>query len=396
MRNASLRKTILTMRNKLRFRVIALAVALLALFAVAANGQENRTFNNLGLTDEQYMAVADSIHKVIISFDTHIDTPSCLVYPDNGWTVTKGQVSFDLMEKGGLDGAFFAIYLDQGDWHRQSALDSAFNYCRNTLLAWRDYVYSGGYTKVAGFATTPDECRALKKEGKRIIVSCIENGYPVRTLEDLDEFYQLGVRYITLSHNSANQICDGSRNPETAVWHGVSPFGYKVIERMQQLGIMVDVSHISSEALSDVLRVTKAPVIASHSSCRVFRPNQLRNLTDDEIKAIAAVGGVVQVATGRFFLTDKLPKEKVDVKLLADHIEHVVEVAGVDYVGLGTDFDGGGGVVGMNNAGEMKNLTVELLKRGWGVEDLRKFWGGNLLRVWQECIDRAGRLSKKE
>lgn len=384
------------MKKRLSFRVIAVAVALLALFAGAANAQDNKTFNNLGLTDEQYMAVADSIHKVIISFDTHVDTPTYLVYPGGNYTVTKGQVTFDLMEKGGLDGAFFAVYLDQEDWHRQSALDSAYNYCRYTLLAWRRYVYEGGYTKVAGFATTPDECRALKAQGKRIIVSCIENAYPIRTLEDLDEFYNLGVRYITLSHNSANQICDGSRYPKTAVWHGVSPFGYKVIERMQQLGMMVDVSHISSEALADVLRVTKAPVIASHSSCRVFRESQLRNLTDDEIKAIAAVGGVVQVATGRFFLTDKLPKEKVDVKLLADHIDHVREVAGVDYVGLGTDFDGGGGVVGMNNAGEMKNLTVELLKRGWGVEDLRKFWGGNLLRVWQECIDKAASLRKNE
>ena len=384
------------MKNILKNGVVAVAVTLALLLPRGAAAQENKTFNNLGLTDQQYMAVADSIHKVIISFDTHVDTPSYLVHPEGNWTVTKGQVTFDLMKKGGLDGAFFAIYLDQEDWHRQSALDSAYNYCRNTLLDWRWYVYSKGYTDVAGFATTPEECRALKAQGKRIIVSCIENAYPIRTLEDLDEFYQLGVRYITLSHNTANQICDGSRYPKTAVWHGVSPFGFKVIERMQQLGIMVDVSHISSEALADVLRVTKAPVIASHSSCRVFRPNQLRNLTDDEIKAIAAVGGVIQVATGRFFLTDQLPKDKVDVKLLADHIDHVREVAGVDYVGLGTDFDGGGGVVGMNNAGEMKNLTVELLKRGWGVEDLRKFWGGNLLRVWQECIDKAAELSKKQ
>ncbi|MBR4438436.1 MAG: membrane dipeptidase, partial [Bacteroidales bacterium] len=118
---------------------------------------------------------------------------------------------------------------------------------------------------------------------------------------------------------------------------------------------------------------------------KALKPSQLRDLTDDEIRAIAAVDGVIQVGTGRFFLSDDLPSHKVGVKILANHIDHIKNIVGARYVGLGTDFDGGGGVVGLDNASQMKNLTIELLKRGWTVEELRGFWGGNLLRVWERC-----------
>ena len=340
--------------------------------------------NARNLTDEQYMALADSIHKVVISFDTHVDTPSYTLHPDGHFTVAKGQVSFSLMEKGGLDGAFFAVFLDQGPWQNQQSLDSAYNWCKDELLAWKDYVNKNN-SDVAEIAYSVADVRRIKKEGKRIVVLCIENGYPVRTLSDLDEFQKIGVRYITLSHNTPNQICDGSRYPGKAFWHGLSPFGRQVVERMQQIGIMVDVSHVSTESLMDVLKVVKAPVIASHSACKALKPSQTRDLTDDEIRAIAAVDGVIQVGTGRFFLSDDLPSHKVGVKILANHIDHIKNIVGARYVGLGTDFDGGGGVVGLDNASQMKNLTVELLKRGWTVEELRGFWGGNLLRVWEKC-----------
>ena len=345
------------------------------------------------MTDEQYMALADSIHKVAISFDTHVDTPTYTLHPEGRYTVAKGQVSFELMRQGGQDGAFFAIYLDQGPWQNKKSLDSAYNWCHNELQSWKDYV-NNSHSDEAGIAYSTDDVYRLKKEGKRIVVLCIENGYPVRTLEDLDEFYKMGVKYITLSHNTPNQICDGSRYPNTYYWypstgHGLSPFGYQVVERMQQLGIMVDVSHISSESLVDVLKVIKAPVLASHSSCKALKPSQTRNLTDDEIRAIAAVDGVIQVGTGRFFLSDDLPYYKVGVAVLANHIDHIKNLVGYRHVGLGTDFDGGGGVIGLDNSSQMKNLTVELLKRGWTPEELIAFWGGNLLRVWKACEDYA-------
>ena len=349
-------------------------------------------------TDAQYMALADSIHKVAISFDTHVDTPTYTLHPEGRYTVAKGQVSFELMRQGGQDGAFFAIYLDQGPWQNKKSLDSAYNWCHNELQSWKDYVINH-HSQEAGIAYSTDDVYRLKKEGKRIVVLCIENGYPVRTLEDLDEFAKMGVKYITLSHNTPNQICDGSRYINSYYWypttgHGLSPFGAQVVERMQQLGIMVDVSHISSESLVDVLKIVKAPVLASHSGCKALKPSQTRNLTDDEIRAIAAVDGVIQVGTGRFFLSDDLPYYKVGVAVLANHIDHIKNLVGYRHVGLGTDFDGGGGVIGLDNSSQMKNLTVELLKRGWTPEELIAFWGGNLLRVWKACEDYASQFKK--
>jgi len=141
-----------------------------------------------------------------------------------------------------------------------------------------------------------------------------------------------------------------------------------------------------------VLKVTKAPVLASHSSCKALKPSQTRNLTDDEIRAIAAVDGVIQVGTGRFFLSDDLPYYKVGIAVLANHIDHIKNLVGYRHVGLGTDFDGGGGIVGLDNSSQMKNLTVELLKRGWTAEELIAFWGGNLLRVWKACEDYAAKF----
>ena len=370
-----------------------LAVALLIACSLDAQSGEHcgkcKKSGALNLTDTEYMALADSIHKVAISFDTHVDTPTYMMHPDGHYTVAKGQVSFEQMRRGGQDGAFFAIYLDQGPWQNQKSLDSAYNWCHSELQLWKDYV-TNYCSSEAGIAYSTGDVYRLKKEGKRIVVLCIENGYPVRTLEDVDEFASMGVKYITLSHNTPNQICDGSRYVKSYYWypstgHGLSQFGEKVVERMQQKGIMVDVSHISSEALADVLRVAKAPVFASHSACRALKPSQTRNLTDDEIRAIAAVDGVIQVGTGRFFLSDDLPYYKVGVAVLANHIDHIKNLVGYRHVGLGTDFDGGGGVVGLDNSAQMKNLTVELLKRGWTADELIAFWGGNLLRVWKAC-----------
>ncbi|MCI1720111.1 MAG: dipeptidase [Bacteroidales bacterium] len=349
--------------------------------------------NAYNLSDAQYYVLADSVHNYVVSFDTHNDTATYMMHPNGEYTVPKGQVSFALMKKGGLDAAFFAVYLEQGPWKNKKSLDSAYHYCKSELLSWKKYVTTKK-SDVAGMAYTPQDVLKLKAQGKRAVILAIENGYPLGDdVNRVDEFFKIGVRYITLSHNAANQVCDGSREWKTACWHGVSPFGYKVIERMEKLGMIVDISHVSSEALKDVLKVAKAPVIASHSACRALKPSQRRDLTDEEIKMIAANGGVVQIGTGRFFLSDDLPAHKVGVAVLANHIDHVKNLVGPQYVGLGTDFDGGGGVVGMDNAGQMKNLTVELLKRGWTTDELQMFWGGNLMRVWNKCIEVSSKLN---
>lgn len=376
--------------KNMKFRFL-LIVALFCT-ATVANAQTDKEKNAYNLTDEQYMAMADSIHRVAISFDTHVDTPTYVLDPDGDFTVAKGQVTFDMMKQGGLDGAMFAVYVDQGPWKNQKSLDSAYNYCRDLLIRWKEYVEA--HSDIIGVAYTTDDCIRLKKEGKLISVLCIENGYPIRSLEDVDEFYRLGVRYVTLSHNSANQICDGSRLPKTAVWHGVSPFGYDVVKRMQELGMMVDLSHVSSEAMRDLFAVTKAPLINSHTGCQALKPGFNRNVSDEEIVKTAATGGVIQVSTGKFFLTNDMPYFKVGVKLLANHIDHVKNLVGAQYVGLGSDFDGGGGVVGFDNEAQLKNVTVELLKRGWTADEVKGFLGENFLRAWKQCEDYAKKFQK--
>lgn len=377
------------MTKKILLAAVVLACA--ALQSVYAQ-TDRRNPNAYNLTDEQYMALADSIHRVAVSLDTHVDTPTYVLDPDGDFTVAKGQVTFELMKKGGLDGACFAVYLDQGPWKEKDRLDSAYNYCRDLLIRWNEYV--DRHSDIIGIAYTPEDCIRLKKEGKLISILCIENGYPIRSVEDVDEFYRLGVRYVTLSHNSANQICDGSRRPNTAVWHGVSPFGYKVVERMQQLGIMVDLSHVSSEAMRDLFKVTKAPLVNTHTGCQALKPGFNRNVSDEEIIATAATGGVVQISSGKFFLTNDLPYFKVGVKLMANHIDHVKNLVGAEYVGFGSDFDGGGGVVGYDNEGQLKNVTVELLKRGWTAKEVEGFLGGNFLRAWKACEDYARNFQK--
>ena len=201
-------------------------------------------------------------------------------------------------------------------------------------------------------------------------------------MEKIDEFYRRGVRCITLSHNSANSICDASMDKEAERYGGLSDFGYKVIERMNELGMVIDVSHASSSTLKDVLKYSKAPIAATHSGAWEVK-NHKRNLTDDEMRAIAAKGGVIQCATGRFFLS-VLPKKDVTIKHLVDHIDHMMKVVGPDHIGLGTDFDGGGGVVGLEDCSKMKSVTVEMLRRGYTPEQLGKFWGGNFIRVWEQ------------
>lgn len=334
------------------------------------------------LTEEEYIAVADSIHKRYITLDSHNDTALYLNHPDGKYSVAKGQVTFSKMKEGGLDAGFFAIYLGQKALDKKS-LDSAYNYCSTELALFTEYVKN--HSDEAEIAYKPSDFAKIKAKGKSIVVLAIENGYPIGTdIDKLDEFYGRGVRYLTLSHNYANNICDASMDKNPEMYGGLSDFGYKVIERMNRLGMIVDVSHASSSTLKDVLECSKAPIVATHSGAWEIK-NHKRNLTDDELRAIAAKGGVIQCATGRFFLST-LPKKEVTIKHLVDHIDHMKKVVGPDHIGLGTDFDGGGGVIGLEDCTKVKAVTVEMLKRGYTPEELGKFWGGNFLRAWEEII----------
>ena len=332
------------------------------------------------LTQQECVAVADSVHKRYVTLDSHNDTALYLNNPDGTFSVAKGQVTFDKMKQGGLDAGFFAIYIGQKGLDKR-LLDSAYALCSKELDMFKEYVKN--HSDEAEIAYNPEDLAAIKAKGKSVVVLAIENGYPIGTdLDKLDEFYNKGVRCLTLSHNGANCICDASMSKEPEKYNGLSDFGYKVIERMNKLGMIVDVSHASSSTLQDVLKCSKAPIVATHSGAWEVK-NHKRNLTDDELRAIAAKGGVIQCATGRFFLST-LPKKDVTIKHLVDHIDHMKKVVGPDHIGLGTDFDGGGGVVGLEDCSKMKDITVEMLKRGYTPAELGKFWGGNFLRVWKE------------
>ena len=324
--------------------------------------------------EKRLLEEAERIHKKYLTIDTHNDTALHINNPDGNYRVAKGQVSFPMMQEGGLDAALFAIFIGQRERDPESLI-RARDYVRDNLAQFRRYVedYPG-----VGIAYCSGDLERNKKEGITSVVLAIENGYAIgKDLENLQMFRDMGVRAITLCHNLNNDICDASmdQKPEH---NGLSAFGKEVIKEMNRLGIIIDVSHASTETVFDVLKESKYPIMASHSGVWAIK-NHNRNLKDKEIKAIAAAGGLIQVATGRFFLAD-LPRDSVFVSHIADHIDYVKNLVGIDHVGLGTDFDGGGGVVGMENASKMKNLTIELLRRGYTEEELAKFWGGNFLR----------------
>lgn len=367
----------------MKMKKIALALAAQLLF-VGAWAQNS---------DEALYKKAEEIHKKYLTIDTHNDTAMYLNHPDSEeWSVTKGQVSFPLMKQGGLDAAFFAIYVDQGPLKDYSR-DSVYQYAMEEIRLFKGYVAK--HKDEAAFATSPKELRKLKKQGKRAVVLALENGYAVgQDLAKVDSFYNAGCRYITLCHNYTNDICDASRYHNPNGHGGLSEFGKEVVVRMNELGMLIDVSHASTSTLYDIIKLSKAPIFASHSSVRAIKDHP-RNLTDQEIKDIAATGGVIQIATGRWCLTN-VPKSETKIIHLADHIDHIKNLVGPEHIGLGTDFDGGGGMVDFQDCSKMKDLTVELLRRGYTEKELEMFWGGNFMRVCEQTIKVAQQMAKEK
>ena len=334
----------------------------------------------------------DSLHRKMITIDTHTDTALDMLRGE----YADLQVNFEKMREGGLNAVFFAIYKGQGK-RDDSTLVAVADWTEEKLKAFAHYVDSAPGVERA---LTPADVRRIKKSGKACAIQCLENGYMVgRDLSNVERFYNLGARYITLSHNNNNDICDAgvrNDNPKKGFssaleWNGLSPFGYQVVAEMNRLGMIIDISHTADETVEDVLEASAAPVIASHSCARALCDHP-RNLPDELLRKIAAKGGVVQVTIYHGFV-DKGDGTPLDVKLFCDHVEHIRDVAGVEHVGFGSDFDGGGGLEGINSALEVKNVTKELLRRGWSNHDIALFWGGNLLRVWEEVERVAARLS---
>ncbi|MBT4410922.1 MAG: membrane dipeptidase [Bacteroidetes bacterium] len=404
------------MKNILKLSVSFITLILLTLSAC-----------NNPKTDEEIKELALKIHESALVIDTHNDTPMRFTrsefnmgerhdYRDGG-----GRVDFPRMKEGGLDGAFFAVFTGQGardDEGNQKAYNRAigiFNAIDKTIEKHQD---------IAGLALSPDDAYALEKEGKRAVFIGMENGYPVgNDLKKVEEFYNRGTRYITLVHTRNNDICDSSTDDRKPKYGGLSQFGEQVVDEMNRLGIMVDVSHASDESFYDIIERSKAPIMASHSSVRALSDSP-RNLDDEMLKALAENGGVIQICILSSYikqfpnpqrdsasavieeklklLTDndsvarvelyremrslrrKYPSERANVQDACDHIDYVTNLIGVDHVGIGTDFDGGGAIEGCDDVSEMPNITIELVKRGYSKKEISKIWGGNVMRVLTE------------
>lgn len=394
---------------------------------------------------EDIVAKAEQIHKAVITLDTHCDInvsnfTDSINYAQN----LETQVDLPKMIEGGLDVAWFIVYTGQDTLSAEGYKKASEN-AMSKFKAIHDLCKTFAPDKI-DLAVTSEEARKIHASGKKVAMIGVENAYPIgEDLSKFKEYYDLGARYISLSHNGHSQFCDSNTGEEDDVWlyNGLSELGKEAVNEMNRLGIMIDVSHPSEESMKQMIALSKAPIIASHSSARALCDHS-RNLTDEQLDLMKQNGGVVQtVAFSAYLNTEKhearaaymkdiyakvadslginwyersqlkdlSPEERksffgnyrkvmaigkdlvrnsseappaVNVSDFVDHIDYMVKRIGIDHVGISSDFDGGGGIEGWSDASETFNVTLELVKRGYTEEQIRKLWGDNLLRVLDE------------
>ncbi len=400
---------------------------------------------NAQIQEKEILEKAKKIHEKVITIDTHNDINIKNFTAAKNYTMDLStQVNIPKMEEGGMDVSWLIVYTGQGDL-TEKGYKAAYENAISKFEAIHRLTEEIAPDKI-GLATNSDEVRKLVSEGKKVAMIGVENAYPVGTdLDRIKEFYDRGARYMSLSHNGHSQFSDSNTGEENDEWlyHGLSDLGKEAIKEMNKYGIMIDVSHPSKEAIKQMFELSKAPLIASHSSSRALCDHS-RNLDDELLALFKEHGGVVQTVAFRSYLnTEKdeafeaeskkvyekkaeemnfkiLPrdsikelseekqdeyyetyrevqiasqpaieklKDKVDpvnVSDFVDHIDYLVEKIGIDQVGISSDFDGGGGIDGWNDASETLNVTIELVKRGYSQEEIAKLWGENLLRVLDE------------
>ena len=317
---------------------------------------------------------AKRIHSRNVILDSHTDTPMIFPGQFNIGLKEGGKVNLPLMEEGMVDAAIMVAYIPQGKRDDES-LQQATDFAMNRLNEiHRQMEINRGRMNIA---RTSQEVWVTKDAGKKAIMLGLENGYAIgKDIRNIARFKELGVSYITLCHNGSNDICDSARGD--AEWGGLSPFGKEVVAEMNRLGILVDVSHAAESTFYDALEISTQPIIASHSSARALC-NHPRNLTDDQLKALAEKQGVVQVCLYKGFINEDA--EKASLTDAIRHINHIVDLIGINHVGIGSDFDGDGELIGCRASNELINITLRLLKDGYKENDIAKIWGGNLLRV---------------
>jgi membrane dipeptidase len=373
------------------------------------------------LTQNRSNAVALSEKYMII--DTHLDVPYRLKkrQQDISRRTREGDFDYTRAKRGGLDAAFMVVYVPAKYEEKGGArlfADETTDMIEGWAHKWPDKFI---------LARSPEDLRAQFGQGRVSIVIAMENGSPIEgDLANIKHFYNRGVRYITLVHAKSNHISDSSFDPERK-WNGLSPFGREVVAEMNRLGMMIDVSHASDEAFYQILELSEAPVVATHSACRYFTPGWERNMNDEMIRLLANKGGTIQIPFGSGFINrraslksarrkkhvlehfrtaDLNPDEQevyADQYVLANplpeagisdvvaNIEHAVNLVGIDHVGLGSDFDGVSGelATGLKDVSRYPNLINELLKTGYTEEDVKKICAENILRVWSAVLEAA-------
>lgn len=311
-------------------------------------------------------------HDRVLTLDTHCDTP--MFFPKGiHFEQRDPKILVDLhkMTEGRQDATIMVAYLPQPTENPTAYADDIFDKIEEIVKQNKDYI---------GIARTPDDLWMNKHRGLKSIMLGIENGIALNgKLENLQHFKERGIVYMTLCHNGDNDICDAASKSENT-HGGVSAFGEKVIHEMNRLGIMVDLSHGGEKSFYDALDISSKPIVCSHSSSRALCDHP-RNLTDNQMRALAAKGGVAQTTIYNGFLRRDGKATILDVMA---HLEHAIDVMGIDHVGLGTDFDGDGGVCGIADSSELINFTRQLLARRFSEQDIQKIWGGNFLRVMRE------------
>ena len=375
--------------------------------------------------DTQAMQDALAIHQAVMTIDSHDDIPFDFATEAVDPLDARRQVNLQKMRAGGLDAGFFIVFVGQTERTPQNYAQARFDAMTKFDAIHR--MTSELYPDLIELAYSPDDVERIHAAGKLVAAIGIENGFAIgRDLATLQRYHELGARYVTLAHNGHNDIADSAQpRPDLgdleSEHDGISEFGEQVIAEMNRLGIMVDVSHVSKAAALDAIRLSRAPVIASHSNALAMT-NHPRNMDDETLLALRDNGGVMQATAlsvfvkeftpelleatfdllaeyglgdfrGWYTLTDEQQAEAIarlqdigyaDVGDFIDHVDYAVNLIGIDHVGLSSDFDGGGGVLGWWDASETANVTLELVRRGYTAQDIEKLWGGNLLRVWRQ------------
>jgi membrane dipeptidase len=375
------------------------------------------------LAGNDALARARAMHARIITIDTHDDIPFNFATPEVDPLNADRQVNLEKMKAGGLDVGFFIVFVGQSprtpENYEKAKADARtkFDAIHRMVRMYPDRVV---------LATSPGDVERAKRDGKLAAAIGIENGFVIgRDLRLIEEYHRLGARYMTLAHGANNDICDSSTDQTGPEHNGLSAFGRDVVREMNRVGMMVDISHVSRDCMLQATALSTLPVIASHSSTKAFA-DVARNLDDEQLRAIRRNGGVAHMVAlagyvkvdppakraaidslrqamgirgGRGAMAALTPDQRAEYRRRLDaieerwpgpnvadfvnHIDHAVKVAGIDHVGISSDFDGGGGIHGWRDASETMNVTAELIRRGYTESDIAKLWGGNVLRVWK-------------